>query len=233
MSFSTIVKKELASSVPVAGHCREAELIASLSANDETLFKRAVLSNNCCKKAFLRGVFLWAGSVSDPEKVYHLEMKFETEALADEVVKIMQGFGVKAKKSIRKDRFVVYLKEGDEIADFLVLLGAQQALLELENVRVVKEVRNSVNRRVNCETANLQKTVESGMSQLKDIEWIAEHIGFERLPGNLREIAEARLNHPDASLTELGSYLDPPVGKSGVNHRLRRLKKIAEEEQGL
>ncbi len=231
MSFSDEVKKEAAAILPEEEHCKNALLTGLLAASDESLYKQAELSKKCCKKAFLRGIFLWAGSVTAPEKMYHLEMKFQTEKLADFMIKILDSFEVKAKKSIRKDRFVVYLKEGDEIVSVLALAGATKALLAFENVRVVKEVRNTVNRQVNCEAANLKKAATAGVAQGRDIEWIAEHIGFDRLPEQLREIAQVRLSHPEASLAELGALLDPPVGKSGVNHRLRRLRKIAEEEQ--
>ena len=125
---------------------------------------------------------------------------------------------------------MVYLKDGDEIVSLLALMQASASILDLENIRVVKDVRNVVNRRVNCETANLQKSVTASVSQTEDIRLIEERIGLEHLPSSLREIALLRLQYPDATIEELGTYLDPPVGKSGVNHRLRRLREIAKEE---
>lgn len=180
------------------------------------------------KKAYLRGAFLAAGSMSDPEKTYHLEIICHNETLANELSELMDSFNLNAKVIMRKGNYVVYLKEGENIVDFLNIIGAHSALLELENVRILKEMRNNVNRIVNCETANLQKTVDASVRQMENIKYIRDNLGFDKLPENLREIAEIRLKFSDASLKELGEMLCPCLGKSGVNHRLRKLDNIAD-----
>ena len=193
-------------------------------------FSEDSLSRRCCRAAFLRGCFLACGSLSNPEKLYHLEFVLQNEALAQSICKILESFGLaKAKTIERKGAFVVYLKDGESIADFLTIVGANNGTLELENIRVLKDVRNNVNRAVNCETANLQKTVVASLRQVENIAYIQEHLSLEKLPPKLREIAEVRLNHPDATLAELSSYLSEPLGKSGINHRLRRLDEIAHD----
>ncbi|MCX7843686.1 MAG: DNA-binding protein WhiA [Clostridia bacterium] len=187
----------------------------------------------CCRKAFLRGAFLAGGSISDPEKTYHLEISTHSKELAEELSTLINGFKLNAKVISRKGNFVCYLKEGENIVDFLNIIGAHSALLELENVRILKGMRNNVNRIVNCETANLEKTVNASIRQVDNIKFIKDHIGFENIPKNLREIAELRLRFIDSSLTELGEMLNPPLGKSGVNHRLRKLDSIAEKARNL
>lgn len=182
----------------------------------------------CCKKSYLKGAFLSAGSMSDPEKTYHLEIISHHRSLAKEVNDLITYFNLNAKVIKRKGYFVVYLKEGENIVDFLNIIGAHGALLELENVRILKEMRNNVNRIVNCETANLQKTVDASIRQVENIKYIRDNLGFDNLPENLVQIAELRLEYSDASLKELGEMLSPTLGKSGVNHRLRKLDEIAE-----
>lgn len=181
------------------------------------------------QKAYLRGAYLAAGSMSDPEKTYHLEIITQKKDLAKELSGLINDFKLNSKIIKRKCNYVVYLKEGESIVDFLNIIGAHAALLELENVRVLKEVRNNVNRIVNCETANLQKTVDASIRQVKNITYIKENLGFDKLPENLREIAILRLKYSDFSLKELGEMLTPALGKSGVNHRLRKLDKIADK----
>lgn len=183
----------------------------------------------CCKRAFLRGAFLCIGSISDPEKSNHLEFVCTNEESAELLKKYMTEFDIAAKTVRRKKYYVVYLKDGEEIVDLLNVMGAHVSLMEFENQRILKEISNSVNRRVNCETANIAKTVNAATKQVEDIILIRDTCGFGGLPQNLREMAEVRIDYPEASLKELGSYLDPPVGKSGVNHRLRRLSEIAEK----
>jgi len=186
-------------------------------------------ANSCCKRAYLRGAFLAGGSISDPEKTYHLEISCRTRATAVELKKLINSFGLNSKIIKRKSGFITYLKEGENIADFLNIIYAHNALLEFENIRILKEMRNNVNRIVNCETANLEKTVNASVRQVEKIKYIKEHIGLENLPDSLREIAELRLKYSDANLVELGKMLNPPLGKSGVNHRLRKLERIAED----
>ncbi len=148
---------------------------------------------------------------------------------AESLKEMINGYGLNSKVIQRKNNFIVYLKEGDQIVDILNIIGAHNALLNLENVRIVKDVRNKVNRLVNCETANLNKTVEAALRQMGNIEYILNTSGLSYLPENLREIAEIRLEHSEASLAELGKMLNPPVGKSGVNHRLRKIEKLAQK----
>lgn len=183
----------------------------------------------CCKKAYLRGVFLGGGSISDPEKTYHLELVTNNNEYAESVKKLVNSYNLNAKVVNRKGNFVIYLKEGEQIVDFLNIIGAHKALLNLENVRIYKEMRNNVNRIVNCETANLNKIVNASMRQINNIEFIRDKVGFDKIPENLAEIAELRLKYPDASLKELGEMMNTPIGKSGVNHRLRKLDEIAED----
>lgn len=187
-----------------------------------------LLQNTCCRRAFIRGAFLAAGSISDPNKSYHFEIVCITMAQAAQLQEIISGFEVEARIVERKGHYVVYIKEGSQIVDMLNVMEAYVSLMKLENVRILKEMRNSVNRKVNCETANISKTVNAAVKQIEDITKIRDEIGFDNLPDHLREMALLRLEHPDAPLKELGNYLDPPVGKSGVNHRLRRLSEIAD-----
>ena len=189
----------------------------------------AVVQSTCCKRAYLRGAFLGAGSVSDPEKGYHLEFVNPNERHAMFLQNIMISMEMDPKVVERKGNFVLYLKEGTQIVDLLNVIGAHVALMELENVRIVKEVRNNVNRIVNCETANLKKTVSAAVRQTQDIEYVQKTIGISALPENLQEVAMYRLEYPSSSLKELGELLTPPVGKSGVNHRLKKISEIAEQ----
>lgn len=188
-----------------------------------------ILQNTCCKRAFIRGAFLAGGSMSDPNKSYHFEIVCHTHEQAKQLQSVMQSFDTDAKIVERKGHHVVYLKEGSQIVDMLNVMEAYVALMNLENVRILKEVRNTINRKVNCETANINKTVNAAVKQVEDIELIRERIGLDNLPENLREMALLRLEYPEATLKELGNYLEPPVGKSGVNHRLRKLSAIAED----
>lgn len=181
------------------------------------------------KKAYIRGAFLGGGSITNPEKNYHLEFVTHSEEYALSLSELINEFGLKSKVIQRKNSYIIYLKEGEQIVDLLNIIGAHTSLFELENIRIMKEMRNNVNRLVNCETANLSKTVNAAVRQVESIKLIQAEIGLKRLPKNLREIAELRLNYPDESLKELGEMLEPPVGKSGVNHRLRKIEKIAAE----
>ncbi len=187
-----------------------------------------LIKNACCRRAYLRGAFLVTGSMSDPEKSYHLEFVCITSRQAVQLQEIIRDFHIEARIVTRKNHFIVYMKEGAGIVDLLNVMGAHISLMNLENLRIVKEMRNSINRRVNCETANITKTVNAASKQIADILLIQETMGLQRLQDGLRETAEIRLEYPDATLKELGQYLNPPVGKSGVNHRLRKLSEIAE-----
>ena len=188
-----------------------------------------LLLQGCCKRAYIRGAFLAGGSISDPNKSYHFEIVCRTMPQAEQLRDIMNSFDVDAKIVERKKHFVVYLKEGAQIVDILNVMEAHVALMNLENVRILKEMRNSVNRKVNCETANINKTVNAAVKQIEDIRLIEQKKGFHNLNEGLAEIAELRLQYPEATLKELGMMLNPQVGKSGVNHRLRKLSEIADE----
>lgn len=181
----------------------------------------------CCRKAVIRGAFLGGGSISNPEKAYHLEFTSHSKEYAKQIMNLINQYDLKAKYIRRKNNYVVYIKEGDEIVTMLNIIGAHQTLLHLENIRILKEMKNNVNRLVNCETANLSKTIDAAYRQIEAIEYIDKKIGLNKLPQKLREVAELRLNHGDASLKELGMMLDPSVGKSGINHRLKKIEEIA------
>lgn len=188
-----------------------------------------LIQNTCCKRAYLRGAFLASGSISDPRKSYHFEIVCHSKQQAEQIKELLINFEADAKIVERNHRYVVYLKEGSQIVDSLNVMEAYVSLMNLENIRIEKEMRNSINRQVNCETANLNKTVTAAVRQTQDIELIRDSIGLSALPDNLREMAEVRLENPDTALKELGELLSPPVGKSGVNHRLRKISEIAEK----
>ena len=204
------------------GHHGEIEENLSLAQN-------VVILQNCCRRAFIRGAFLAAGSISDPEKFYHFEIACAAKAKAIQLQSLISSFDLDARIVQRKKYYVVYIKEGSQIVDILNVMEATVSLMELENIRILKEMRGSVNRKVNCETANIHKTVSAAVRQVEDIITIRDKIGFDGLPENLKEIARLRLERPEATLKELGEALDPPVGKSGVNHRLRKLGSLAEK----
>ena len=194
-----------------------------------SLIRNVVLQNACCRRAFIRGAFLAAGSISAPEKFYHFEIVCPTEPKAEQLKNIIATFDIEAKIVPRKKYYVVYIKEGSQIVDILNVMEAPVSLMELENIRIVKEMRGSVNRQVNCETANINKTVSAAVKQIEDIRFIQSVASLSGLPESLQEMARIRLERPEATLKELGEALEPPVGKSGVNHRLRKLSLVAEE----
>ncbi len=188
-----------------------------------------LIASECCKKAFIRGAFLGGGSIINPEKTYHFEFVTHYPKLGEELCTVLNEFGLHSRTIKRKTNHVIYFKGSEYIADLLNIIGAHKSLLELENIRIMKEMRNNVNRIVNCETANLEKTVDASIRQMKNIELIQKTIGLRKLPKSLRDVAVTRLEYKEASLKELGEMLEPPVGKSGVNHRLRKLQKIADK----
>lgn len=183
----------------------------------------------CCRRAFLRGAFMGSGFLSEPERPYHLEMVLARRELADQVVELMATFDLRARVAARKDSFIVYLKDGEQIGRFLNVIGAHRALLEYENVRITKGMRNRVNRLVNMETANIAKVADAAVRQREAIEKIARTIGLRSLSPGLVEAANLRLEYPEATLEELSELARPRVSKSGINHRLRRLIKLAED----
>ena len=191
-----------------------------------------LIMKSCCKRAFLRDTFLCIGSISDPSKSYHLEFACNQERFAKDLKAVIDSFDIDARIIKRKKYYVVYIKASTSIVDLLNVMEAPVSLMNMENERIVKEMRGAINRRVNCETANITKTVNAASRQTTDILYLRDHYGFENLPEILRDMAEARLQYPDATLLELGKCLDPPVGKSGVNHRLRKLSELAEKVRG-
>ncbi|MDO5713005.1 MAG: DNA-binding protein WhiA [Tissierellia bacterium] len=193
---------------------------------------RSLISSLEERKAYIRGSFLGSGSISNPEKSYHLEFNTEYEDHAKDLSEIINSFGLQSKVSFRKEKYIVYLKEGEQISDMLSLIGSYQGVLKFEDIRIFKDMRNHVNRQVNCETANLSKTVNASMRQAANIKFIEEYMGLEELPTSLYEVAILRLEHPDASLKEIGELLDPPLGKSGINHRLKKIEEIAIQLRG-
>lgn len=188
-----------------------------------------ILGRDCCKRAYLRGAFLGAGYVSDPKSEYHLEYACRNRLQAAQLMDIMSSYGVEHHPILRKKTVSVYIKEGESVVNLLGLMGASVSLMNMENARILKEIGNNINRQVNCETANIAKTVNAAARQVADIEYIRDEHGLDILPGKLRQIAALRLENPEMTLMELGELLEPAVGKSGVNHRLRKISEIAEE----
>ncbi|MCR5591077.1 MAG: DNA-binding protein WhiA [Lachnospiraceae bacterium] len=184
---------------------------------------------SCCRRAYVRGAFLAAGSVSDPEKSYHLEIVCQDERQAHFLAELLASFEIEAKTVIRKKYHVLYVKDGSNIVETLNVMGAHVALMDFENMRILKEMRNSVNRKVNCETANIGKTVTAAQRQIDDIRRLMNRDEYEHLSPALKAMAELRVSYPEATLKELGELSEPPLGKSGVNHRLRKLSQMAQE----
>ena len=184
---------------------------------------------DCCRRAYVRGMLLSRGSMTDPETGYHLEVALDTVQQADDLRKVLARYGVRAGVMLRKGKPVVYIKDADDIAEVLRLSGGHGALLALEDFRVLKEMRNQINRLVNAEAANVEKTVAAAMRQLDDIRFIDERLGLGKLPPSLAQVARLRLEHPDVSLADLGQLAEPPLTKSAVNHRLRRLAALADQ----
>lgn len=189
----------------------------------------SLIKKDCCKKAFLRGAFLAGGFVNDPEKGYHFELLSDKKEFTKLLTYLLSLFNIIPKCSVRKKYDVLYVKESDTVADLLSIMGAHRSMMALANTKIVKDVRNKVNRRNNCDMANISKAVNAASKQIEDILLIEEASGIDSLPDGLKEMARLRIENPESSLTELGALLDPPVGKSGVNHRLRKISEIAED----
>ena len=182
------------------------------------------LARLCIREAFIK-----SGSMNDPNKKYHLQIMFKSKKKADEMEILLNNFNIHARVIKKEKEYMLYLKDGEEISQFLALIGANSSVIKFEEVRVIKETRNDINRLVNCETANLNKTINAAVKQIEDIKLIKKKNEFNSLPDSLQEIAELRIQNPDVSLIELGKLLKEPIGKSGVNHRLKKLSQIAEE----
>ena len=197
----------------------------------ETVKIKEVPENQEEKKAIIRGTFMGAGSINNPEREYHLEMEVTNEQNMNIVLKLLLEFGIKAKYMEAKNKYYIYLKEGEEISKFLALIGAAKAVMKFEDIRIQKEMRGKVNRLVNCETANLNKTINASIEQIAAIRKLQENGEFKKLDDNLKEIALLRLENPDMSLIELGKKLKVPIGKSGVNYRLKKIMEIANGDE--
>ena len=199
----------------------------ALEIRDDMDLEERICSRSCCVRAFLRGIFLAAGSVSDPEKSYHFEIVCASQALSERVLSLIRRYEIDARITLRKGRYVVYVKESTQIVDLLNIMGAHTSLMQMENVRIIKDVRGRINRQVNCETANLNKTVTASVREAEEIRRLEEAGILKTLSAPLRETAALRMEHPEASLRELGEMHDPPLGRSGVNHRLKKISEIA------
>ncbi|MBC2578077.1 DNA-binding protein WhiA [Peptostreptococcus russellii] len=201
--------------------------------NENTIFTRndippEIVNEPDEANAYIRGAFLGSGSINDPEKNYHMEFVTNNEDYAYELSDLINSMGFNSKIVARKNNFVVYLKESEQISDLLAIMGANSAMFALQNAKIMKDMRNKVNRIVNCETANLSKTVDAAVRQVESILIIQKTIGISKLPKNLQEVALLRLEYEDISLKELGELLHPPLGKSGVNHRFKKIEEIAD-----
>lgn len=185
------------------------------------------------KKAYIRGAFMGSGSITDPKKGYHLEFVSENESNAYFLRDTINEFGLKSKVIMRKEKYIIYIKDSEQISDFLSLIGAYNSVLNYENVRVIKEMRNNVNRIVNCETANLNKTVKSSYDQVEDIKLIEREIGIENLDEDLKAIAKIRLENRSMSLNDIANSLEPKLSKSTVNYRFKKLRRIANKLRGV
>lgn len=210
------------------------EKVGIIEKQGENVFIRSdipdiIVKDEESKRAYIRGAFLGGGSVSDPEKTYHVELVTLDEELSVYLMNLLNTYDFNAKIVPRKNTYVIYLKESNHISDLFNIMGAHNALFQLEDIKIKKQMRNDVNRIVNCETANLTKTVNAAMRQVESIKYITETVGLEYLPDNLREIAELRIEYDDLSLKELGEMLESPLGKSGVNHRLKKIEEIADK----
>lgn len=204
----------------------QAENFTALMA--EGRFLSSFTKKNCCVRAALRGAFLAAGTLSNPDRFYHFEIVCRTKPGAEETAGLIERLGIHARIIKRKASFVVYVKDSDGISDLLGYMGASRGMLEMENARIIRQTRGNVNRKVNCETANINKTANASARQIEDILFIEEKTGLEFLPNGLDETARLRIKYPEYSLQELGQLHSPPISKSGVNHRLAKISGIAE-----
>ncbi len=201
----------------------EINYLTSIRVNTEYIDKSVKM------KSFLRGAFLTCGAIMSPEKKYHMEYATSNYGLHNDLYIVMKNLGLNPKVVVRGSNMVIYFKNSEEIADILTSMGAYKVLMDFHNAKIVKEIRNNVNRTMNCEAANLQKMVDASVEQVRAINKIMESGKFDTLPESLKEVARLRLEYRDYSLKELGELLDPPLGKSGINHRLRKLQELAEK----
>ena len=228
--FFTLLKKTLNinSDVTECDAQITKELLKVLHISKDFAFEKQIIEQFACKQSFIRGAFLVSGSVSDPNKSYHLEIVSHYKELAEILVEAINSFDAEAKIVVRNGRYVVYIKDGSQIVEVLRVMEASHSVMKIENIRVVKEVRESVNRKYNCDIANIKKTVNASVRQIEDIRLLDSNRGLSNLPAALQQIAYLRLENPDISLQALGELMDPPLGKSGVNHRLKKLSALAD-----
>lgn len=257
MSFSQEVKEEILNKYTKATHCQKAQLAAFLVFDGKNVKKDSekdcyiynftsgrktfnirldtseglekLTERTCCKRAFLKGAFIGAGTISDPEKEYRFDIVCSTEEQAEFLRELFGAFEIRARVTNRRGKYVLYIKEGELISEALNVLEAHKAMMDFENIRIVKEMRGSINRQVNCETANINKAIAASMKQARDIELILEKRGESSLDENLAAVANARLQYPDVTLAELGNLMTPAISKSAVNHRMRKISQLAEE----
>ncbi len=210
-------------------HFRE-EIIYRYRISSRTLIHRIQRENidNNSVFAFIAGAFLSCGSITEPIKEYHLEFVVPYYDLTQDLLNLLTEVGINAKYTERKNMYVIYLKGSEAIEDLLTLMGATMSSIDLMNVKIYKDVRNKANRIANCDSANIERTLKASDKQIADIEYISDTIGLENLPADLINIAELRMEYPEMSLRELGENLDKPLGRSGANHRLKRISEIAE-----
>lgn len=205
------------------------EAIIDSKSVSERFIKFSNVTDDNIKRTIIKGAFLGAGSVIDPEKSYHLEISFGDEKNAEYILNLSKVYGVNFKIIKVKEKFIIYIKDGEQISNFLACIGANKAVLKFEDIRIFKEMKNNINRIVNCESANLNKTIDAGIMQIEDIKLIQKRKQFEELSEELKEVANIRLENPEASLKEIGEMLVEPISKSGVNHRFKKIHEIAEE----
>lgn len=191
--------------------------------------KFANVNDDEIRKNIIKGAFLGAGSITDPEKNYHLEISFGDKKNAEFILNLCKSYQIEFKILEVNQKYIIYIKEGEQISKFLACIGANKAVLKFEDIRIYKEMKNNVNRIVNMETANLNKTIDAAIPQIEDIQLIQAKNKFDDLPEELKEVATLRLENPEASLKELGEMLNPPLSKSGVNHRLKKIMEFADE----
>ncbi len=232
-SFSQLTKEELSKAKNKSDCCDRAEqkgilLFGTTTPGMEEQYRipPELVENDCCKRALIKGAFLGGGTVIDPHKNYNLELTTPYLELAKDMLALLEGVGFSFKSFRRKSKEVLYLKNSEAISDFLSYIGAFRAQMELLNIKIEKEIRNEFNRAANSETANLEKTIHASVEQVRVIEEIERRIGLENLPDDLCEIAKLRLAHKEASLSELGRMMNPPLSKSGINHRLKKLMQL-------
>ncbi len=207
-----------------SGEVREELLELKMWDNNSSLKQDEQLARLLIRESFIK-----KGFINDPNKEYHLEILFKSKKKADELKDIILNFGIDIKLTKKGSDYMLYLKEGEEISSFLALMGAAKAVIKFEEIRVIKDTRNNINRLVNCETANLNKTINAAVKQIEDIKKLKKNKKFESLSDTLKELANLRLENPDSSYEELGKMLSKPIGKSGVSHRLEKISKIANE----